>query len=390
MLIQVGVAIIVLIAFTMFVVDYGIMWVSRSQAQNSADAGALAGAVALAFDDADDLTATGPAQVSARSFALQNDVFGEDPDVQFDTDIRFSITDDDPAIFPSVCLAAGVNCIRVDVYRNQARNNPLPVWFGTLVGLNDQGVRATAMAWSVPGNATECLRPFAVPGLYNENSDPPNDQFDLGVDTVASPGYNLDDHLGTELMLKGGPQTQLGPGWFRLLDIVGGSGEGGGAPDVWSSIRGCTADYYGVGDTLTDQNGNVASIKKAVEDLIGLDPDAEWDDDEDEIVDSCVGDNSCFIYDSEGNRVANPDAKQSPRIIALPVFDIEHYAETLAQNSPEVLVTNILGFFITHVTNQGGHLQIFGRLVTQPGLVRGGNGTVGEQEAFLKVVQLVR
>ena len=43
-LVQVGVAIIVLIAFTAFVADYGLMWVARRQAQNAADAGALAGA----------------------------------------------------------------------------------------------------------------------------------------------------------------------------------------------------------------------------------------------------------------------------------------------------------------------------------------------------------
>jgi uncharacterized membrane protein len=40
-----------LTALTAFVVDYGVLWVARRQAQNAADAGALAGATALAFDD---------------------------------------------------------------------------------------------------------------------------------------------------------------------------------------------------------------------------------------------------------------------------------------------------------------------------------------------------
>ena len=35
----------------MFVVDHGVMWIARAQAQNSADAGALAGAVTRGFDD---------------------------------------------------------------------------------------------------------------------------------------------------------------------------------------------------------------------------------------------------------------------------------------------------------------------------------------------------
>ena len=88
-LIQVAVASIVLIAFSMFVVDYGIMWVSRGQAQNAADAGALAGAVALAFDDFDNRADDGPAKQAAQQFALLNKVFGEDPDVQVATDVIF-------------------------------------------------------------------------------------------------------------------------------------------------------------------------------------------------------------------------------------------------------------------------------------------------------------
>ena len=34
-----------------FVVDHGILWVSRGQAQNAADAGALSGAIARAYDE---------------------------------------------------------------------------------------------------------------------------------------------------------------------------------------------------------------------------------------------------------------------------------------------------------------------------------------------------
>ena len=49
-LIHVAIALLGLIAFTTFVVDYGVMWVSRGQAQTSADAGALSGAISLAFD----------------------------------------------------------------------------------------------------------------------------------------------------------------------------------------------------------------------------------------------------------------------------------------------------------------------------------------------------
>ncbi len=52
--VQVGIALFVLMAFNVFVLDYGMLWVARGQAQNAADAGALAGAVARGFDDFDD------------------------------------------------------------------------------------------------------------------------------------------------------------------------------------------------------------------------------------------------------------------------------------------------------------------------------------------------
>src|SRR5262245_42056572 len=86
-LIQVVVAMLALIAFTMFVVDYGILLVSRHQAQNAADAGALAGAVSLALDDPADRSDAGATKVAAHTFALTNKVWGDDPDVRMATDI---------------------------------------------------------------------------------------------------------------------------------------------------------------------------------------------------------------------------------------------------------------------------------------------------------------
>ncbi len=46
-LIMAAVCLFVLVAFSAIVVDYGILWTSRGQAQTSADAGALAGALAI-------------------------------------------------------------------------------------------------------------------------------------------------------------------------------------------------------------------------------------------------------------------------------------------------------------------------------------------------------
>ena len=48
--IHVALALMALLMFSSIVVDYGVMWVSRRQAQNAADAAALAGAIALVKD----------------------------------------------------------------------------------------------------------------------------------------------------------------------------------------------------------------------------------------------------------------------------------------------------------------------------------------------------
>jgi Flp pilus assembly protein TadG len=115
-LVHVALAIIGLTAFTTFVVDYGVLWASRRQAQNAADGAALSGAVALAFDDPTNTTSTGPAYLSAQTVVNASRVWGEIPVA-------------DITISAAVCPAehAGGLCVKVDVFRNQARGNPLPV-----------------------------------------------------------------------------------------------------------------------------------------------------------------------------------------------------------------------------------------------------------------------
>ena len=133
---MVAIGILVLIAFNTFVVDYGVMWVGRRQAQNAADAGALAGAVAMAFDPDGwtDRTDTGPARLAAQQMALTNLVWRQAPDVDIMTDVFF--TDSRPTAHPDP--DGNTPCIRVDVYRNQARGNALPALFGSASGSLDR------------------------------------------------------------------------------------------------------------------------------------------------------------------------------------------------------------------------------------------------------------
>src|SRR5438552_18642709 len=69
-LVQAAIVLLVLIAFTTFVFDYGVLWVARNQAQTAADAGALAGAIGMAYDDTTYPPASDTVKLSAAYAAL--------------------------------------------------------------------------------------------------------------------------------------------------------------------------------------------------------------------------------------------------------------------------------------------------------------------------------
>ena len=80
-LVHVGISMLGLIVFSGFVVDYGVLWQSRRQAQNAADAGALAGAVARINDDqsANPSTTSGMVYESIVSTVGFNPIWGLAP-----------------------------------------------------------------------------------------------------------------------------------------------------------------------------------------------------------------------------------------------------------------------------------------------------------------------
>jgi hypothetical protein len=171
-LVQVAFALLVLLGFCGLVVDTGVAMVARAQAQNAADAGALAGATTLAFDTISSLT---PAihRGSAEAVARSHQVWGTSPAV---TASVTSPTDDglDP------CRIAGVSeyppgrvvrCVTVEVFRDTAHNNPLPTFFSRFLGVASQDARARAIGVAAPANATACAWPIAIADRWDENNE---------------------------------------------------------------------------------------------------------------------------------------------------------------------------------------------------------------------------
>src|SRR5690242_8716627 len=83
-LVHTALAMFGLMAFNALVIDYGAFWLSRSQAQNAADAAALSGALSLAFDSPTDIPR---AQNAATAAGLANLVLGAPPSIIPATDI---------------------------------------------------------------------------------------------------------------------------------------------------------------------------------------------------------------------------------------------------------------------------------------------------------------
>jgi len=199
-LIHVTALLFMLMGFSAFITDMGVVYVARAQAQNAADAGALAGAIARAFDEtADPPSAAGVAYQSAVHAAHQHTIVGEAPT----PDVFWTC----PAFVPSTD-----RCARVDVFRDATHGSTtLPKLFSVVFPGSALKVRATATARVGNANHTSCLKPFMIPDKFTDANG--NGIYDAG-DTYVAPGYTLMD-VGTTLTLRAGnPKDAAAPSTY--------------------------------------------------------------------------------------------------------------------------------------------------------------------------------
>ncbi len=461
-LVHVAILMFVLLAVSALAIDLGVMWLSRGQAQNAADAGAHAAAVSLAFDG-NDKTSTGPAVTKAVATANQNSVFGQaagvtPDDVWFDPDPRGNP-------WPAPCTSEPGTCVRVNVYRNQAHNNALPVFFARLFGITEQGVQAMAVAQSATAVSADCLRPWAISDKWVETVHPVGalNSTDLNWDDGWSPGSVYDRYLdkgaglipapplqdlytpptlasmgsgfsnkdaaglpldyGKLLSINLGQLNQWSPGWAMKLDFPLSSG---GADYTWN-IKNCNpgvmqiaspdekcdpatlpADktlWFARGCFSVLPGGKVGDTDKAVM----RDADALWQKDID------AGCNSHWDWAANGGKGgivmdAGCTLARSPRLVPVPLYDVDLYAQHVAEynglppytgTNGIIKMVNIVGFFIEGYCqdlplNQqlylgcnttGADKDIIGRLVNYPGMKA---GSYNGQASFIQVIRLVR
>jgi Flp pilus assembly protein TadG len=376
-IVQAAITMVILFGISVFAVDYGVLWLSRDQAQLSADAGALAGAIAHAYDG------TGAVTDSAAAMVSQNLVWSQVPGVE---------------VFTGACPAdaIGSGCVRVNVYRDGTLGSArIPMIFGPVLGLETQGVRATATAQIAVGNSTSCLRPLAIPDRWVEHrpvdkSWAPGDVFrkyrEFGPGTrgaIVSPadeytppsgrgsgtGLRLAWDLGEAVTLDFSDpwdNEPIRPGMLLPLNLAGG---------YQDNIEECNGQHVNVNDFIQlDSFADEDDTTDGLWELVGDDPVATWDDATDRIVNSCAP--SC--------------APVSPRLIAIAIFNVDEYQRMRSTGAwcPSgrcVNVVNIVGFFVEIVTSSGA----VGHLTKYPGLVSTGPSLV-PASSFLPAVTLVR
>jgi hypothetical protein len=326
-------------------IDVGMFMTARSQAQNAADAGALAGATALAFNDFDDRSAGGPAVRSSITTAEANLVVGHTVSVQ-SGDVTFPLG------------PTGVNNrVMVNVFRTTNRSNPVATLIGPIFGVNTVDIGATATAEASPANAATCVKPFTIPDKWEEHSVPPNDTFDRydnhgnllpnpdiyypPTDTAHYQGYTQADK-GTVITLRAGTGNNIESSFYyswKMPGDIGGS-------FYQDNIANCNPTIVSVPFDMTQEPGNmVGPTNEGVDLLKARDPNAEWDSVNERV-------------DSEYN--------PSPRIFPIPLYDPDYYQYNMTHGrNASLKMVNWVPFFLE---GRNGN-EVYGRIVPMTGVI---------------------
>ena len=373
---SVGLGFMAFFAATMLAVDVGMFMTARTQAQNAADAGALAGATGLVFNSFTDHSASGPAAKGALSTSKTNLVIAKEPSVE-PGDVTFP-PDPDTGEFDRV---------QVSVYRTEERGNPIATMIGQFFGISTANVKATATAAAVPANSARCVLPFTIPDKWKEMnscaSSPctwtTSDTFTMfdkfgnplpKPDIYVSPGhsnatgYSPVTDKGLQLVLKNNNGTKVSPSLYNPWDLPGSVG----GADYRANIGGCNPHLVENGQYMTPENGNMTGpTQQGIADLIALDPGAYWD-------------TGCKCVKGSAYRT-------SPRIRIAPLYDPQIYAEgqQSGKSGPQLEVVNYLGFFVESVTGGG---DVTGRIM--PVLANYSKGSGSAIGSFARALMLVK
>jgi len=361
MLVMVAIALLGLTLLSGIVVDSGIMWTAHGQAQNVADATALAGGWARVLYDTSNPPLSKTSGViwdQAEAIAARHTVWNVVPPAS-------------SVILDWTCPDGTTKCVVVDVFRDGTHGSQmLPVSFMQLAGITNQRARAHAIAWLTGANSTGCLRPWFLIDHYTDVDH--NGRYNSPPDLYAAPGYT-DQQIGQTVTFD----NNTSPSGFGTVDV------GTGQNDVEDAIKYCANGSFHIGQIIPTEPGGAGHPKEvAANEVIGWDTGAHWDGQE--IIGSCAPSCNCG-----GLTCPNAGTGMSPRVfVAAVCAPTEADCALGGPSNGTVTVTNLLSFFLESATAHGNDIEIIARFIGAAGNMDPGGGV--SPSPFLQTVILIR
>lgn len=375
-LVHVAVAMMGLLAFSALTIDLGTLWVARSQAQNAADAAALAGGISLAANPDPSV-----AEAAARAVAQQHAIWGEA--------VAPGIVTVTAGTCPTGSPSTTGECLNVAVERGGGAGSPLPVFFSRLFTAAPAVLRASASAKAMSGNTSSCVRPIAIMDswqpatgtwAYSDRFAPPDE---YRAPTASDPGtgrttssLHVELHLGRG-EVQGAPIPPAGNEYFNLDISRPGSLNGTGSlaergDRYVANMAGCNGTPVMIGESVAYWDADHETTTTAAESLIASDPDAYWD----------------------GTAIRGSRFQVSPRLLTIAVVDPDVYVtqQPLALPDRRYAIRNLVGFFLerTHSSVPGLEFPLVGVMLMNGGSFSATADSVAPESSFLKHVALVR
>ena len=360
-------------AATTLAIDVGLFMTARTQAQNAADAGALAGATALVFNDWDDRSPTGPAVTHAIAASKDNDVMGADVYVTPE-EVEFPL---DPT--------GEANRVKVTVHRTAAHGNPVATYIARFFGTEAADIVATATAEASRANGMTCVKPFTIPDKWIEKQTAPwdgDDTYDaydnrgvplenpdiyIPADQPGYTGYNHESNRGQRLVIRAATGQNITVSFYFSLTIGGVEGGLIGGDAYSWNIEHCNKTIMHWGEPLIQEPGaKEGPTIQGAEALMARDPGAYWDE--------------------ATNTVKGSAFARSPRVFPIPLYDPPFYDSGKRNGRyADLKVANWIGFFLESVQGNG----LWGRIIPIAG-IRDGNAGPAPAGAFPVAIRLVK
>ncbi len=321
----------------------------------------------------------GMAKLSAYNATQTNVVWGQSPYVNITNHITF------PVLPAADCDPDGdghSNCVRVEVFRDSTNSNALPMLFGHLLGLSTQNIRATATALVFAANSSECLKPWAVADKWLEADGTLGPDRHLrsrggrhlsvsGRVGAARSGHRLQSAAGHSERLRDGNHDQdRQPGRHHQPWLVPAArSELGAGCDVHQLRRQL---LRGMPFTAARAGRGISAIscrrKTATWSARPTTAPRFWST----RISTRTGirrtSGSSTAASAQPYTCSTPGLSISPRVVAIPIFDLELYLHTGGPGNGTVQIVNILGFFV----DRFDHGTVTGYLINKKELVQVG------------------